>query len=426
MLTDWIHWLSSVPPSELILLLAPLIFLDVVRYSCGSLGGWLCDISLDLYQFVCGEKSTSHQHCPSVCAIIACMNEADTIGHTLKSLWGSYPRLEIIVVDDGSHDGMAEVAQGFAREHDGVLVLRKPRRGGKSSALNFALPFTQADIIVGVDGDSHLVTDGIWEIVQPFADPKVGAVSGTVIARNPFTNLVTWLQALEFLRCIFLGRMFASKLGILSIVSGAFGAFRREAIQRVRGWDVGPGEDGDLVLRLRKGGYNIVFAPYAQCLTNLPRSWWQLIKQRRRWEWAVMTFECRKHIDMANIFSPNFRWSNFFLMVDRWLYNVVLLYAFWGYALWLSFHWHENMGNILLLYYLSYVALDVMQLGLILYYSNDRRRDAVIGLILPLMPFYHLMQRAVSLWAVTEEMLTRRSFQDSFVPEHVRQVTWHW
>src|SRR5207248_1453281 len=81
-----------------------------------------------------------------------------------------------------------------------------------------------------------------WEIVQPFADPRVGAVSGTVVARAPFARLVTWLQAFEYLRCIFLGRMFASRLDILGIVSGAFGAFRADALRRLGGWDVGPGE----------------------------------------------------------------------------------------------------------------------------------------------------------------------------------------
>ena len=57
--------------------------------------------------------------------------------------------------------------------------------------MNFALPFTKSEIIVSVDADSHLGPNAIWEIVQPFQDPQVGVVSAAILARNPFTNLVT-------------------------------------------------------------------------------------------------------------------------------------------------------------------------------------------------------------------------------------------
>jgi len=292
--------------------------------------------------------------------------------------------------------------------------------------LNFALPFTTAELLVCVDGDSHLNPGAIWEIVQPFSDPTVGAVSGAVLARNPFVNLTTWLQASEYLHCIFLGRMFASRLDIMGIISGAFGAFRRDAIARLHGWDVGPGEDGDLTLRLRKARYRIVFAPYAQCLTNLPTSFWRLVKQRRRWEWAAVTFECRKHVDLGNIFSPNFRWSNLLMLLDRWLFNVALPYVLWAYAAWLVFNPKPHTINHLIFYYLVYVGMDLLQLLIVLFYSNDRRRDFLAGLVAPLSPLYYLILKAVALWALTEELISRRSFRDGFVPEHVRRATWYW
>ena len=53
---------------------------------------------------------------PSVTVILAGLNEADTVGSTLESVWGSYPRMEIIVVDDGSSDGMTQVAREFAKD----------------------------------------------------------------------------------------------------------------------------------------------------------------------------------------------------------------------------------------------------------------------------------------------------------------------
>ena len=424
MFTDWTHWLLSMPRDQFFWLLLPLLLIDLPRYSLGLSLMCLWDMFRELISG--GDEARAYEFCPSVSLVIAGLNEGDTIGQTLASIWGTYPRMEIIVVDDGSSDPMTEISQEFARHHAGVLVLTKPHRGGKSSALNFALPFATGEVVVCVDGDSLLSDGAIWEIVQPFSDAEVGAVSGAVVARNPFTNLCTWCQGYEYLRCIFVGRMFAARMDVLGVISGVFGAYRRSALQRVMGWDVGPGEDGDLTLRLRKAGYRIEFQPYAQCKTNLPARWWTLIKQRRRWEWAAVTFECRKHVDMGNIFSPNFRLSNLGVLLDRWVFNVLLVYLLWGYAIWVCFHLHEDSWKQFLLYYVCYLASDVVILAIVLYYSTERWRDLLVGLALPFTPFYNLLQKAVSLWAITEEILSRRSFRDGFVPEHVRQATWHW
>jgi len=427
MLSDWIHWLSLKQTDELLFAVLPLLLLDAPRYCIAGILICVWDIGRLLLSPLLGwqtERRLSHN--PSVCVVLAGLNEADTVGSTLASVWGSYPDLEIIVVDDGSSDGMTSVAETFAADHENVTVLRKPQRGGKSSALNFALPFARAEIVVCVDTDSHLQPQAIWEIVQPFADPQVGAVAGTVLARNAETNLCTWLQAAEYLRTIFVGRMLSSRLGVLGIVSGAFGAFRRTAIERLKGWDVGPGEDGDLVLRLRKAGWQIVHAPYAQCLTNLPTSFTRLFKQRRRWEWAVITFECRKHVDLGNVFSPNFCWNNLGLLVERFTFTIALTLAFAAYLIWLVLQDRELLIYVLLTNYVAYLALEVVQWLVILFYSLDRRRDLRIALCAPLMPCYFFYLRFATLVAIIEETFWRRSFDDNFVPERVRRVTWRW
>lgn len=426
MLIDWTRWFTSLEFSQICLVLLPILLFDAPRYAIGSLLMCLADMVVDSWKWISGFQEKPYDYCPSVCVILAGLNEADTIGHTLESIWGTYPRMEIIVVDDGSSDGMFDVAERFSEGRDNVLCLRKPERGGKSSALNMALPYTNADILVCVDTDSTLGPCAIWDIVQPFQDPGVGAVSGTVIARNPFVNLLTWLQGIEYLRTIFLGRMLTDRLNMLGIVSGAFGAFRTRAMKLVDGWDVGPGEDGDLVMRLRKAGYSVRFRPYAQCFTNLPLKAKTLFKQRRRWDWSVVTFECRKHIDLLNPFHTSFSPSNFFMVGERILFTIIFQFAFWIYLFWLCFNMQQELVFILLLNYLVYVGLEILQFGAILYYSLDRRRDLLIGLVIPLVPFYYLFLRAATMVAVVEEMFTRRSFRDNFVPPRVRQATWHW
>jgi cellulose synthase/poly-beta-1,6-N-acetylglucosamine synthase-like glycosyltransferase len=334
--------------------------------------------------------------------------------------------MQIIVVDDGSTDGMGENARHFARDHAGVQVVSK-KRGGKSSAMNVGLALANGEVTIILDADSELSEDAIWRIVQPLADPSIGAVSGNVRVRNADHGLITRIQSFEYLRSIFLGRMILSRLGLLGIVSGAFGAFRTSMLREMGGWDVGPGEDEDLVLRIRKQGFKIVFDPYADCMTDAPQSWKVLTRQRRRWEWAVVTFESRKHIDMANPLNRHFRLANFLLFLERWVFNLLLPLWFWVYVAWMlaTLPMAQWLFPCLLFYFL-YALGDLLQYLIILDYTRHFRRDAMALLVIPIMPFYQLYQRMVTTFAILEEMLTRRSFRDGFVPEHVRKVTWHW
>lgn len=427
MLTDWISWLYSMPQAELIFLLCPLILFDSARYSIAALSMWTVDAVSDAWSWLRGgPQDEPYTYCPTVCVVVAGLNEADGLVASLNNFWGTYPKLEIVVVDDGSTDGMSDVANEFASTHANVRVLTK-RRGGKSSAMNAALPLTNAEIIVILDADSGLASDAIWEIVQPLADPRVGAVAGNVMVRNSSKGLITFIQSYEYLRSILVGRMFAARMGVLGIVSGAFGAFRKTALDRVGAWDVGPGEDEDIVLRLRKLGYRIEFAPYASCYTDAPERWKVLTKQRRRWEWAVVTFESRKHIDMVNPRSATFRLSNLLLFFERWLFSLLLPLWCWVYLAWLLFTVEiSHLINVTILYYLAYSVLEIVQFLIVLYYSDHKLQHARHLLLLPILPLYQFYQRCVTTWAIVEEMLLRRSFSDGFVPAHVRNATWKW
>ncbi len=428
MLRNWIYWLSCLHTNELLAFLIGLLLTDGPRYALSRIVLCLWDWSAVAVRWLCGRTTPQvFSHCPSVCVILAGYNEAETIGATLESVYGSYPRLEILVVDDGSTDGMAEVARHFARAHPGVRVLSRPERGGKSSAMNFALAYVRAEIVVVVDADSHLGPAALWEIVQPFKDPRVGAVAGNVVARNPFVNLCTWMQAYEYLNTIFVGRMLAERLGILGIISGANGAFRTSVLRQVHGWDVGPPEDLDLTLTIRKAGYRIAFAPYSHCYTEVPESWEVLVRQRRRWERSgVVRNHCRKHLDMACFWHAHFRWGNLMLFLESWFFNLFCMVAIWAWFAWFFWRHDPNSWKVLLTLYLCYAVFEVVQVLAILYYSTDRTRDGLICTVFLLAPFYQMLMLAVRLWATVEEMFFRGSFQDNYVPLKVRKATWHW
>ncbi|GIW80309.1 MAG: N-acetylglucosaminyltransferase [Gemmatales bacterium] len=429
MLIDWTHWLSVRHPDELLAFLWALILIDSTRYALSKTVMCLTDMAGDFYRWIRGERrQVEFTHCPTVCLIVAGYNEAENIRFTLESVWGSYPKLEIIVVDDGSQDGFFSQALQFAQSHPGVLVLRMPERSGKSPALNLALRYSRAEIIVAMDADSQLSENAIWEIVQPFADENIGVVAGSLSVRNAFTNLVTWLQAYEYLHSIFVGRLLSARLGILGIASGAFSAFRRTALEQTVGWDVGPGEDLDLTLRIRKAGYEIAYAPYAECQTNVPTTWRALIKQRFRWERSgIVRHHFRKHLDFADWSSANFRFGDFTVWFDVFFFNFlcmigIVVFFVRFFLIDKPVDWWE----LLLTLYLCYLLFELIQVLAACIYSNYLRRDAAICAIFVFAPIYQIFLLWIRFIATIQEALFRKSFEDNFAPARVRESTWHW
>ena len=428
MFVDWLHWQSSLSWLDLALLLLGTMLVDAPRYTLARVAMFVYDFIRDTCLTLRGiDEQAEFTFCPSVCVILAGYNEADSVGWSIESLIGQYPRLEIIVIDDGSADGMHRAAQPFAKKYDNVLVLGRPQRGGKSSAMNFALPYTRADIVVTVDCDTSLDPNALWECVQYFKDPEVGAVSATVFSRNAFTNLCSWMQAYEYLHAIFIGRMIAERVGLLGITSGAFACLRREALVRTHGWDVGPGEDLDLTLRIRKLGYKVRCAPYADCYTDVPTEWKRLWNQRLRWEEAsVVRSHCRKHIDLADPTQAHFRWTNFLVSFELIMVNFVFGYVILLYAAWISFNRPNNVIFTGLTFYAWSLLLEIVHILILCYYSRDRWLHLRVCLVFPFSPFYQLFLIANRIVSYTRETFWRTSFRDNFVPKHVRDTTWKW
>ncbi|HEV8039192.1 MAG TPA: glycosyltransferase family 2 protein [Bryobacteraceae bacterium] len=117
---------------------------------------------------------------PFVSLLIPAYNEADVIERKIKnSLALDYPadRIEIVVASDGSSDETAAIAQARA---DGkrVRVLVFPQNRGKVATLNASVPELHGEVVVFSDAPAMLYPDSVRKLVENFADPEVGAVSG--------------------------------------------------------------------------------------------------------------------------------------------------------------------------------------------------------------------------------------------------------
>lgn len=225
---------------------------------------------------------------PSVSVVIAAYNEERVIARTVRTVLESdYPELEVIVVDDGSKDDTARVASEEFRDEPRVVVLRK-ENGGKASALNFGLRQARGEVIVALDADTLFAPDTISRLARHFADPEVGAVSGNVRVGNA-NNILTKWQALEYITSQNFDRRAYDLLNCITVVPGAVGAWRRQAMRDVGGYTSDTlAEDMDLTWKIRRAGWRIVNDSSALAFTEAPESLRNLARQRYRWAFGTL------------------------------------------------------------------------------------------------------------------------------------------
>ena len=284
---------------------------------------------------------------PPISIIAPAYNEEIGIVDSVRSFLSlKYPRLEAIVVNDGSTDEtLARLQQEFDLATVDVVVQqriateaikaiyrsrRDPRlwvidkaKSGKADTLNVGLNFCRTPLVCCVDADTLVEHEALLRMVEPFFyEPRrVLAVGGMVRVANgcriEHGKLAdvdlprTWLgrfQIVEYLRSFHFGRLGLNRLGGNFIISGAFGLFLREALLEIGGYrEDTVGEDMELVVRLhrfsREQGrpYRIRQIPDPVCYTEVPEQLGSLGRQRSRWYrgltetlWAHRTMLCKR------------------------------------------------------------------------------------------------------------------------------------
>ncbi|MFE6162240.1 bifunctional polysaccharide deacetylase/glycosyltransferase family 2 protein [Streptomyces sp. NPDC056486] len=221
-----------------------------------------------------------------VTVLVPAYNEEAGIASTVYSLLAStHPHFQIIVIDDGSTDATADIAEGI--DDPRVTVIRQPN-GGKPSALNTGLGYARHDIVVMVDADTIFEPEALARLIQPLAHPAVGAVSGNTKVGNRRRLLGKW-QHLEYVLGFNLDRRMFEVLECMPTVPGAIGAFRRDALMGVGGVsDETLAEDTDLTMALWRAGWRVVYAESAVAWTEVPSSLRQLWRQRYRWCYGTL------------------------------------------------------------------------------------------------------------------------------------------
>ena len=210
---------------------------------------------------------------PPITLIAPAYNEEATCVESVRSLLTlQYPAFEVVIVNDGSKDRTmerltaafdltradrmpsgtvptAQVRGIYASESYRNLWVIDKANGGKADALNAGLNRCRTPLFCAIDADSILDRDALSRIVRPFLEERTTIAAGGVIriangcvVRDGSVvevglpkTLLARLQALEYLRAFLAGRVGWEAIGSTLIISGAFGAFRRDLVVAVGG-----------------------------------------------------------------------------------------------------------------------------------------------------------------------------------------------
>lgn len=301
---------------------------------------------------------------PFISIIVPVYNEGKVLSSSIESLLElDYSNFEIIVVNDGSTDDTAAVAEtlvGYQKGKSGLVkvsLINKPN-GGKAKALNAGIQYSEAQIVLCMDGDSQLSVNSLRMAVRHFTDPAVGAVAGNVKVQNR-KRMLTDLQALEYLEGLNMARSAQGFVQMVNIIPGPIGVFRKSALRDAGFYSSDTfAEDADVTLKILANGWKIIYEPNAIAYTEAPVTVYQLLKQRYRWTRGILQ-AIRKH--KKYLFNPTMNFNN----------SIILWSMFYEALIWPAMNIFVNlyfiivallygMSSFIFLWWIGIAVLDLM------------------------------------------------------------------
>lgn len=367
---------------------------------------------------------------PRVSCIITCYSEGRDVLLTLQTLCEQvYPgEIELIPVVDGAsqnHETLRVIREfKIDRSLYPNRVLRavaKWQRGGRVSSLNAGLAQASGEIVLALDGDTSFDNNTISALVRHFADPNVPAVSGSLRVRNATTSWVTRIQELEYFLSIHTSKTGLSEWNTVNNISGAFGAFRKDFLQHIGGWDTHTAEDLDLTLRIKsyfgRQPYRIPFEPEAIGHTDAPSTLRDFFLQRLRWDGDLFFLYIRKH---SHSITPRLLgWRNFLMTVlAGFFFQLVLPFMIVIYTLsmliLLPVPILLSLGALIYLVYLL-MTLVLYFTGLVLI-SERPKQDLRLLLVVPIFPLFMFALRCWGVVCVLNEVVRRGHEETGMAP----------
>ncbi len=401
--------------TNLFMLAFSVLIFDIPRYTLSLL-------SMALFGVRSRSEAVSETNA-SVSVIIPTFNGGSGLGPSIASLNRQTLRpIEIIVVDDGSTDETRAIAERARALGLVDMVICHGTRCGRSAAINAAARFASGDLLLTVDADTVFEPTAVARLAAAFSDPHVAGASCNIAISNERDSLWTELQSVEYLMSISAGRSILDVVGAIACLSGACSMYRRDVFVRQGGLDVGPGEDLEYSLRLRRRGYLVRFVPEAWAETAGPTTGISLLRQRARWDRDALRirFIMYGELSLFHRFQrlPDTLQRLDFIVFDLvptlslpfYLVYIVLLFGVTNAALFL--------GGIY--FVLLWISIFNMALAFVMFNRMIGLFGLGASLIFPLYQGVYL--KCGRFLSYSSEIIFATSQRDDFVPPRVRRA----
>jgi cellulose synthase/poly-beta-1,6-N-acetylglucosamine synthase-like glycosyltransferase len=375
-------------------------------------------------EFVTPKKVWHHYNRnPKVAIILPAYNEEVCIVESVRSaILQDYENKQIIVVSDGSTDKTVELvinAFGLSSHHTAAkrlselaassdlytarirnvytnrnIVLIDSDNGGKASALNLGIFFSDAEWILNVDADTVIVNHAISTTLLYLREDSdacscfVGVLNGNevrngeVIRHEVPKHFLARLQWLEYIRSFILWRVAHDKRNATVVMPGAYTFMKRSVALEVGGYKHGYlSEDMEITLSIVEQGKRIQFIPEFLAWTEVPENYNSLSKQRMRWYRGALECLVKYRGLLFNWWSDGEHSYNtylsFFVLPFLWIAEVIGIWIeLFGLitGLYLILLGHP-VWSILLFSYVVICLIYYFSVWLLLLFFKDRLKE---------------------------------------------------
>lgn len=347
---------------------------------------------------------------PVISIVIPARDEEDSIERTVRAanqlIW---PKIEIIVVNDGSIDRTATILQNLEREL-GIKIVTHASPQGKSVALNDGMRVATSEIVLILDADGIPAKNSLVRMVPHLSlNNDVLAVAGNPRISN-VPNLLSKLQAIEFSSTISTIRRGQSAWGRINTISGIMALLRKEKILELGGfYSDQPTEDIELTWRIHREGYRCIYEPAAQVSMRVPLRLKDWFKQRSRWGSGLVRVLQTHGFQIIK----KWEWPAFPLLLEAtfaiiWCHLLMFFVIFWSIAIITS---EFQMASPIEIGRWGAMAIGVSILQIIWGMHLDKSHDRSISKLWPLAPLYPLfywsMSAFVVVWTTIPTLITK-------------------
>lgn len=231
--------------------------------------------------------------------IIPCYNEKPKyLDLCVSSCMEADGEKEIILVNDGSNKKLTiEKIKELEKRYSNLIVIHQKNQG-KRFAHKFGLTKCSYDLIILVDSDTIIKKDAFIEIIKPFADPKIGVVSGNVKLANRKQNFLTKVISSMYWTSFNIYRGATGSMGYMHVCPGCLSAHKKEYLkklmphyitQKFLGRKCIISDDRYLTLRVQMiFNKKVIFQEKAISYTFSPHTVGGFFKQLLRWKLGVL------------------------------------------------------------------------------------------------------------------------------------------